>query len=167
MTMGVEELESPLSNPLDLMEQIVSTQGWMFDRANDRELSVEVIGHWCDYRMFLTWHPEVRALLYACAYDMRVPARKRTGVTELLGLINEKMLVGHFGLWPDDGLPVFRHAILMRGVPGASVEQLEDLLDIALTECERFYPAFQFLVWGGKSPDDAVAASILETVGEA
>jgi hypothetical protein len=56
---------------------------------------------------------------------------------------------------------------LMRGMPGASVEQLEDLLEIALTECERFYPAFQYVVWGGKTPTEAMDAALLTTVGEA
>ena len=41
--------------------------------------------------------------------------------------------------------------------PGASAESLEDMIDIALTECERFYPAFQFVLWGGKSPAEALA----------
>jgi len=41
------------------------------------------------------------------------------------------------------------------------------LIEIAITECERFYPAFQFVIWGGKSPAEAIAAAMLETVGEA
>jgi len=41
------------------------------------------------------------------------------------------------------------------------------MMDIAITECERFFPAFQFVLWGGKTPADALAASMLECVGEA
>ena len=41
------------------------------------------------------------------------------------------------------------------------------MVDIALTECERFFPAFQFVLWGGKSPGDALAAAMLDCVGEA
>ena len=67
----------------------------------------------------------------------------------------------------DDGMPLFRHALLLRGTPGASSESLEDLVDIAITECERFFPAFQFVLWGGKSPRDALDAAMLECVGEA
>ena len=48
-------------------------------------------------------------------------------------------------------MPVYRHAVLLRGAPGASAESLEDMIDIAITECERFFPAFQFVLWGGKS----------------
>jgi hypothetical protein len=62
---------------------------------------------------------------------------------------------------------MFRHTTLLRGAQAASQEQLEDLVDIALTECERFYPAFQFILWGGKSASEAVSAAILDTVGEA
>ena len=56
---------------------------------------------------------------------------------------------------------------LLRGAPGASAESLEDMVDIALTECERFFPAFQFVLWGGKTPQEALAAAMLECAGEA
>jgi len=46
-------------------------------------------------------------------------------------------------------------------------ESLEHMVDIALTECERFFPAFQFVLWGGKSPADALAAAMLDCIGEA
>src|SRR3978361_92085 len=46
-------------------------------------------------------------------------------------------------------------------------EQLNDLVEVAISESERFYPAFQYVVWAGKTPADALTASILETVGEA
>ena len=41
------------------------------------------------------------------------------------------------------------------------------MIEIAITECERFYPAFQFAIWGGKSPAEAIAAAMLETMREA
>ena len=77
------------------------------------------------------------------------------------------MWLGHFEIGSEDGVPLFRHTVLLRGQGGASVEQVEDLVDIAVAECERFFPAFQFLLWGGKTPAEAVAASMLDTVGEA
>jgi hypothetical protein len=32
---------------------------------------------------------------------------------------------------------------------------------------DRFYPAFQYVVWGDRSPVDAMATVVFETVGEA
>ena len=62
---------------------------------------------------------------------------------------------------------LYRHTVLLRGLRGASVEQLEDLVDAAVNECERFYPALQMVVWGGRSVDEALSAALMETVGEA
>lgn len=162
-----EPVNQTFFNPLDVMEQIASAHDWLFDRPNEQEMAVEICGHWCDYRVYVSWNDDLRALQFACAYDTRVPEMQRARMNELLALINEKIGIGHFDISSRDGLPVFRHAIPMRGVPGASVEQLEDLVDIALSECDRFYPDFQLVVWGGREPADAMAVSLLEPVGEA
>jgi hypothetical protein len=41
------------------------------------------------------------------------------------------------------------------------------LLEFAIEAAERYYQAFQFVVWAGKSPEEAMAAASFETVGEA
>jgi hypothetical protein len=104
---------------------------------------------------------------FTCAFDMKVPDAKKVPIFELLGMVNEKLWLGHFGLWEEESVPMFRHTSLLRGTTGPVPEQVEDLIDIAVGECERFYPAFQFVIWGGKSARDAMAASLLETQGEA
>jgi hypothetical protein len=98
---------------------------------------------------------------------MKVPKARKAAVYELLALVNEKLWLGHFDVASDDNAPAFRHAVLLRGALGASVEQIEDLVDIALSECERFYPAFQLVLWGGKSAEDAITAAMIDPVGEA
>ena len=168
--MALSERESSggrLRNPLELVERLVSTNGWPFDRTSDSEIAVEVAGRWCDYRMFFAWREDVQALHFTCAFDVRIPTERHKDVHGLLALINEKLWLGHFDLWSDEGLPMFRHSILLRGTFGLVVEQLEDLMDVAVGESERFYPAFQYVVWAGKSPAEALAASMVETVGEA
>jgi hypothetical protein len=165
--LATTEYEAATANPVDLVEQVAGAHDWIFERRGDDEIAVEINGQWCDYRIYFSWIDDICALHFACAFEMRVPSYKRRDITDLLARINEKLAIGHFDLWADEGLPVFRQAVLLRGVGGASVEQVEDMVEIALTECERFYPAFQFVVWGGKSPVEAVQASMLETVGQA
>lgn len=154
-------------NPLDMIEQIVEVNEWTFDRRNEQEMAAQAPGRWCDYSLYFSWNEELGAMHFTCAFDMRVPDNKRRVVRELLGLVNEKLWLGHFGLWLEEGLPMFRHALPLRGVKGPSAEQIGDLLDTALVECERFYPAFQYVIWGGKAPEDAIAAALVDTVGEA
>jgi hypothetical protein len=162
-----QEYRDGSANPLDVLEQIVAANEWDFERANEAEMAVEAPGKWCNYGLFFAWSAEISAMHFSCAVDLKVPANRRDKLFELLALANEKLWIGHFGLDSDDGVPVFRHAVLLRGAPGASAESLEDLVDIAMTECERFFPAFQFVLWGGKSPTEALAAAMLDCVGEA
>lgn len=159
--------DEPQSNPMDLVEQFVAANDWAFDRRSDEELAAEVPGQWCNYSLYFAWREDMGAIHFTCAFDMKVPEAKRGAIGELLAIINERLWLGHFGLWEDEGVPMFRHTSLLRGGMGLAPEQLEDLVDLAITECERFYPAFQFVIWGGKSARDAVASSLLDTVGEA
>jgi hypothetical protein len=155
------------ANPLDILEQIVTANDWVFDRRTDEEMAAEAPGQWCDYGLYFNWSHEISAMHFTCTFDLKVPEKRRAALYELLALANERLWIGHFGMNSEDGMPVFRHSVLLRGAPGASAESLEDMVDIAITECERFFPAFQFVLWGGKAPGDALAAAMLECVGEA
>jgi len=49
----------------------------------------------------------------------------------------------------------------------ATTAQCRSMLAEALAACERYFPAFQFVVWAGKSPAEAMAAAMFDTDGEA
>ena len=161
------DLDVAVSNPLDLAEQLVTDRDWLFDRPDDAELVAEVTGNWCNYRIWFAWQPDLGALIFSCAYDSKIPAQSRARIHPLLSAVNEKMWLGHFDLGSEDGMVMFRHALLLRGGQGATSEQLEDLMDIAITECNRFYPAFQSVLWGGNTVEEALQIALLDTVGEA
>jgi hypothetical protein len=159
--------KASVRNPLDLMEEIVNANEWLFDRASNEELAIEVQGRWSDYRIFAVWQHELGALQFSCQLELKVPPQRRGPVCELVSELNGRLWLGHFDLGPDMVMPTYRHTLLLRGGAGASTEQLADLVEFAIAECERFYPAFQFVIWGGHSASEAVAASILDTVGVA
>lgn len=154
-------------HPLDVIERIIDDNDWSSDRRGDKEMVVQAPGRWCDYSLYFAWNDDADAVHFTCAFDMRVPKERRRNVHDLLALINEELWLGHFGIWDDEGLPMFRHALPLRGSRGPSPEQVEDILETAIIECERFYPAFQYAIWGGKSASEAIAAALIKTVGEA
>ena len=154
------------SNPLDLVEDLVLANSWASDWPTEDELAIEIAGAWCDYRLWFAWRADGGVLHFSCSFDMRVPKDKRAEVYHLFGLVNERMWIGHFDLWSEEGWPMFRHTLLMRGTD-PSRKQVEDLLDAALSECERYYPAMQYVIWGGKSAEEAMEAALLDPVGEA
>jgi len=154
-------------NPLEIVEQVLSARDWTFERRGEDELAVEVPGRWCDYGAFFALAPELETLHISCALDMRVPEPRRQAVAELLAIANEKLWIGHFALWADEGLPMFRYSLMLGADLNLGADRLEALIDVAVGECERFYPAFQYVIWGGKSAAEAVEAAMLDTQGEA
>ena len=144
-------------NPIDLLEELVRANDWTFERPSESELMVEVEGRWCGYYLLFIWRTDIGAVSFSCHFDQKVPAHSWPSVYQLIGRINEALWLGHFDLTSDEGLVLFRHTVLLRGLRGASV----------VGECERFYPALQMVVWGGRSVDEALSAALMETVGEA
>ncbi len=155
------------SNPIDVVEELVGANDWIFSRHSDCELMFEVSGHWSGYQMYFLWQHDMGALFFSCQLELRVPETKRSQVFELLATVNENLWIGHFDLVSDGAAPVYRHSVPLRGTAGASAEQLEDLIDAAVVECERFYPALQLVVWGGRSIADALTVARMDTVGRA
>jgi hypothetical protein len=158
--------EPSIDNPLDVVERMATANDWMFERAGDDEISIMVAGKWTDYQVSYTWMGDIEALHLACAFDLRVPERRRAEVQKLISQINEQMWVGHFDLWTNEGMVMFRHSLVLNGAE-ASGMQCEGLLNSALKACERYFTAFQFVVWAGKGAREALDAAMFETAGEA
>ena len=62
---------------------------------------------------------------------------------------------------------MYRHALLLSGGAEPTEEQAAGLIKAAIDACERYFQAFQFVVWAGKSAREALEGALLETVGEA
>jgi hypothetical protein len=154
-------------NPLDVVERVAAANGWSFERAGNDEITILVTGKWTDYQVSYTWLLDIEALHLACAFELKVPDRRRLEVQQLVSMLNEQMWVGHFDLWTQDGLVMYRQALLLAGGVVASGRQCEALLATALDACERYFPAFQFVVWAGKSAREALDAAMFETQGQA
>ena len=163
----IDFVEQPQGNPLEVVEQVAATNGWSFERAGEDEITILVTGKWSDYQVSYTWMFDIEALHLACAFELKVPERSRGEVQQLISLINEQMWVGHFDLWNADGIVMYRHALVLAGGVEASGRQCEALLSTALDACERYFPAFQFVVWAGKGAREALDAAMFETAGEA
>ena len=50
---------------------------------------------------------------------------------------------------------------------GSLGSALAAALGCALDACERYFPAFQIVVWAGKSAREAMESAMFETSGEA
>ena len=159
--------QAPQHNPVDVVEQLATHRDWTFDRASEDEVTLIVAGQWAEYQLSFTWMRDIEALHLACAFDLKVPPLRRAELLELVTMINEQLWLGHFDFWAKDGLVMFRQALMLAGGVTASDIQCETLLATAVDACERYYQAFQFVVWAGKTARQALDATLFETSGEA
>ncbi|WP_293878224.1 MULTISPECIES: YbjN domain-containing protein [unclassified Sphingomonas] len=154
--------------PIDMLEAYYAAHGWEFERHDD-EIVATVKGSWTSYELRALWREDDSVLQFLAFPDIKVTDDRRSAVYEAIGLVNEQLWIGHFELWSTSGVLLYRHAAMIDGEDEGtmSLGATELLVESAIEECERFYPVFQFVLWGGKSPKDALAAALIETQGEA
>jgi hypothetical protein len=155
------------NSPIRVVEEIAAFNDWTFERSGADEVTILAKGTWTDYELSFTWMNEIEALHLACAFDMKIPEARRAETQRLIAAINEQLWVGHFDLWTSSGLIMYRQALVLPNGIIASEAQCETMFVGALQACERYFPAFQFVVWAGKTAPDAMSAALFDTAGEA
>lgn len=155
--------------PLETFQTLFAAHGFAHERSGDDEIVATGESSWGEVELRILWRPDDRAFQLLALPGITVADEARARIYEVLSLVNEQLWLGHFELWSSGGTVLFRHAVPVDDAadPPVALPVAATLIDTALDECERFYPVFQFVLWGGKSPAEAMAAALIETHGEA
>jgi hypothetical protein len=153
--------------PVDMLAALFEARGWPFEIISDDEVTGEVQGSWAKYQLRAIWRGDDNVLQLLCLPDIRVSKEKHRQAHELLALVNEQMWLGHFDIWSNGSVLLYRHGALLGDDGMLSIGQAQALTEIAIDECDRFYPAFQFVLWGDKEPRAALDAALVDAAGEA
>ena len=154
-------------DPLDVVERVLSAENLSFERTEDGDIAFALSGDWKDYELWFAWRPDSECLQLCLSIDLRAAADRRASALVLINLINQRVWLGHFEIWPDEGEVVFRHALTLPDAERPSTAQTASMIDAAVEAADRFYPAFDFLISGGKSPEEAMTSCMFETAGQA
>jgi hypothetical protein len=155
------------NNPMDVLEFLVNQNEWPYERSGNDEIVAGINGQWCDFHMRYYWMAEENILQCAGQLEIRVDKLKYGQILELINLINERVDVGYFSIWTDDDTIMFRHALVPTNNQGDIAAQCDKASSAIISEINRYYPVFQFVIWGGKTPQEAIDAAMLETIGNA
>jgi hypothetical protein len=154
-------------HPIDIAATLAMRRDWEFDRMGEDELAMAVEGSWRTYAVTLAWRPGEESLRLLVSFEMAPPKRRRAALNDVINRANEACWSGAFALWPEEELMVWRYGLTLAGGALPTPEQIEAMLAAALGACERFYPAFQLVAWGGEKPEAAMAVAMGEAVGRA
>ncbi|MHA6316767.1 type III secretion system chaperone family protein [Altererythrobacter sp. CAU 1778] len=152
--------------PLDMLSALFEARGWPCETESEEEILVEIQGSWTNYQLRAIWRVEDKVLQILCLPDIRVPEGKRAQMFELLALVNEQIWVGHFDIWSQGGMLLYRHGLMLGDDGLLALDHAQAVIESAIGECDRFYPAFQFALWGDKLPQDALSSALVDAAGE-
>ena len=154
------------ADPLDVVEHVLAAENLPFDRTEDGDLAFSLGGDWKDYELWFAWRPEGDCLQLCLSMDLTIKPELRAAAHELITQINPRVWLGHFECW-EDGEIIFRHGMALMTGEQPSLAQAAAMIDVAVEAADRFFPAYDFLLRGAKTPQEAIAACMFETVGEA
>lgn len=155
------------SPPVDMLAQLFEARGWPCQFVEENEISGEVQGSWANYQLRAVWRKQDHVLQLLCMPEIRATEDRRGTLHELISLINEQVWLGHFETWSKGGVVLYRHASMLGDDGMLDLSQAQALVEVAVSECDRFYPAFQFALWGEKSARDALDSALIDPAGEA
>ncbi len=167
--MSIELLETPVqvTDPLEVLEQMGRGLSYECERIDECELHIVHPGAWREIGIWFTWRQELSTLQMGAPLDLKAPETKINEISRLITMVNERLWIGHYDLWSDDLAIVYRNSAVLPENARLDSLQAEMLLKGTAEAIERFYPAFNFLIWGDKSPEDALQSSMFETKGTA
>jgi len=166
MALSEQYLEDDI-HPIDIVETLATHHDWEFDRISDEQIAMEVEGQWRTYSVTLAWSAYDETLRLVCSFDMEPPADKLPVLYGLLNDVNDQIWAGAFTYWAEHQMMVYRYGLVLAGGQDATPEQIDTMIAAAVTSAERYYPAVQMVVWGDKSPKDAMQVAIAEAYGRA
>jgi hypothetical protein len=154
-------------HPIDIVESLAAHRAWEFDRVGDDQIAMAVEGLWRTYSLTLAWSECDETLRLICTFEMDPPEARLPALLDTLNRTNDLTWGGAFTYWHAQRLMVWRYGLVLTGGQFASPEQIQSMISTAVTNAERFYPAFQLVAWGDTHPEDALQVAIAEAYGRA
>lgn len=167
MSLAEEFLTTDDLHPIDIVETLAEYHDWEFDRVTDDQIAMAVEGQWRTYSLTLAWSAQDETLRLICTFEMEPPLGRMGALFDVLNRCNDLVWTGAFTFWEEQKLMVWRHGLLLSGGQYATADQIDRLIGAAVQAAERFYPAFQLVSWGDRTPADAMKVAIAEAYGRA
>tara|TARA_B100001173_G_scaffold146735_1_gene127341 strand:- start:300 stop:890 length:591 start_codon:yes stop_codon:yes gene_type:complete len=154
-------------HPIDIVEHLAEHHEWEFDRIEENQIAMAVQGQWRTYSITLAWSGFDETLRLICSFEMEPPSEKLKDLYETLNVANDRCWTGAFTFWEKQKLMVYRYGLVLAGGQIATAEQIDTMISSAVLTAEKYYPAFQLVVYDNQSPDSAMQVAIAEAYGHA
>ncbi len=154
-------LKQNFDNPIDTIESIFVRDNIEFDRRNDNELVVEILGKWDNMLVFFAYEENLRCIHISCLLNMETKSHSKNEIFELLAILNESLWLGHFSYWSEKNMPLFKHSMILQDEEELFLSKISQIIELSIMECERVYPIFNAVICNQISPSQALFCNTL------
>lgn len=164
------ELSAQSEDTHDMFETIEHVLGrlcWQYERENHDAIQCVAPTRWGEMGGLFASRQNPVALHFSLTLDVKPQPARRTQISDLIIMMNERLWLGHFDYWVEDQVVIFRHTMPLAGRMTPAIGEVQAVLAAAMEAADQFVPAFNFVIWAGKTPAEAIEAAMFETHGEA
>ena len=167
MATSTTSTDLTFAHPIELVTQFVVRQDWFLRQQRRDAIIAEIPGRWSHYQLAVSWQDDEETMQVICRIDVQADGSMIGELAMLAALLNQHLFIGHLALDMVTCELELRHTLALRGAGGATPEQIEDVVDIMLGECEHCYPAIYQVANHGVLATDAADVAMFTVEGEA
>ena len=154
------------SHPINLLEEIIISKNWIFERPIEDEIYIEVPTKYSNLIIQVNWLKNQSRIEIRSFFYNKMDFSDNVEIYKLLNLINNRINYGHF-IINENSFPTFKNSIIIKDYKSIKFDLLKELLNYAILESERFFPILQLVLWSGKKAEEAILFFDFETEGKA
>ena len=154
------------SHPINLLEEIIISKNWIFERPIEDEIYIEVPTKYSNLIIQVNWLKNQSRIEIRSFFYNKMDFSDNIEIYKLLNLINNRINYGHF-IINENSFPTFKNSIIIKDYKSIKFDLLKELLNYAILESERFFPILQLVLWGGKKAEEAILFFDFKTEGRA
>ena len=166
MTSSFTDLTDSKFHPINLLEEIIISKSWIFERPIENEIYIEVPTRYSNLIIQVTWLRKQGRIEIKSFFYNKMDFSNNIEIYKLLNLINNKIDYGHF-IIDENKCPTFKNSIIIKDHKNIKFDLLREILNYAILESERFFPILQLVLWGGKKAEEAILFFDFKTEGRA
>lgn len=141
---------------VETIQSWLTAHSWVFQAVPGRNvIRMRVRGERCSYDVVVALHEDIDVLSFSTMYPFTVPEPKRRAVAELVVRASDGMNLGGMQFDYDRGRVKFYLGVPVNG-GGLGEPQFMRSLYLGIQMGERYFPAFQRVLYTAVSPKTAV-----------
>lgn len=133
----------------------------------DEHIAIAIDGQWRSYALSLIWFAQDEMLRLICSFDIDPPAERHAILYETINACNDRVWNGAFTFLAKEKMMIWRCGVLLSESSSIGTHHIDKLISDSIIAAERFYPAFQLVAWGDKTPAEAMGVAMSEAYGHA